>query len=268
NGMNLGNGLNLGNGITGPYIAPPASSTLEKWIDADPPMRKKILRYLVECALPAYTPVQLLYRGQLETIGVGHYALGPSIESGMMTTVDQERVSACLLARVNARGEAVTIDLLGPHSGFNTASQTELDEFPFREAAFFGNLFLATPTAYTCTATAAIINTCQLRACRTAADGTCDCGVIRLVKSESSVSWGNSAHCTSVWGSYASGGANCSVVTIPGTNGFYFGACTGGGVRYAYPMTTRMVPVASGQLCAVNPECASGSCSTTTGRCN
>jgi hypothetical protein len=82
NGMNLGNGLDLGNGITGPYYAPPAGSGLEQWIDVDPPARKKTLRYLVECALPAGVVVQLSYRGSVEILGTGALGLGHSLQEG------------------------------------------------------------------------------------------------------------------------------------------------------------------------------------------
>jgi hypothetical protein len=55
---------------------------------------------------------------------------------------------------------------------------------------------------------------------------------------------------------------------ISGTTGGYFSACYGGTARYAYPMTTRLKPLASGQTCVQSEQCASYSCNYTTGKCN
>jgi hypothetical protein len=178
NGMNLGNGLDLGNGLTGPYYAPPAGSGLEQWIDVDPPARKKVLRYLVECALPAGVEVQLLHRGSLELLGRGIAGLGPSLRSGLMTGDDQERVTACMLARMNGTGRTVQINMfgpMGPDSGFETASPAD-EAFPVLEAAFFGNLFAARPAAYACQEEERPL--ADMRSCRDLGDGTADCGVI------------------------------------------------------------------------------------------
>lgn len=267
NGIDLANGIKLPNGITGPYFAPPAGSGLEQWIDVDPAMRKKIMRYLVECALPSGTSVQLLYRGRLETLGHGLYNLGPSLRAGRMNTIDQERVSGCLLARVNARGELVTVDMFGPYSGFNSGSQAELNEFSYLEGAFYGNIFLATPAAWSCTASAYQVDACRLRACKSNPDGSCNCGVIQLAIGYAD-RYGQHTGCTGFYGGYSYGGASCATATITGTTSGYFSSCTGGTVRYAYPMTTRLKPLASGQTCVQNTQCATGVCNATTGKCN
>jgi hypothetical protein len=176
NGMNLGNGLNLGNGITGPYYAPPAGSGFEQWIDVDPPARVKILRYLVECALPAGDVVQLQYRGSLEIVGRGILGLGPTLKRGAMPALEQEAVSSCLLARVNAQGISVSVDLLAPMPGLDSATSAELATFSVSEGVFFGNLFLSTPQAYACSIGGLVLKE-EFRACDRY------CGVLRVLAS-------------------------------------------------------------------------------------
>ena len=101
--------------------------------DLDPVQRTRFLRYLVECALPSGTSVRLKYRGRTEVIGTGVANLGPSLQAGVMTTGDQERVSSCLLARTNATGTTLDIDLLGPYRGFDRPYDPKV--FKVREAA-------------------------------------------------------------------------------------------------------------------------------------
>ena len=166
NGVTLFDGLDLGNGIqsnprigqvdlrstavldhaTGPYVDATSGSSLERWIDAEPIQKQLFLRYLVECALPAGTNVGLKYRGETHLIGTGVGNLGPSLQTGVMTTIDQERVSSCLLARTNARGEKVDLDLLGSYPGFERPSDPAV--FKVREGAFYGNLFVSPIEAF------------------------------------------------------------------------------------------------------------------------
>ena len=152
NGVNAANGIDLGNsatlpgGITGPYFAPPAGSDLERWIDVEPTMRIRILRYLIECALPAGVRVQLRYRGTLTELGFGVGGLGSSLAQGQMPEAEQEAVSACLLARVSTSG-VVELAMFGPFPGFSARTATDAS-FTRREGIFFGNLFTTTAHAY------------------------------------------------------------------------------------------------------------------------
>jgi hypothetical protein len=225
NGIKLSNGTKLSNGITGPYYAPPAGSGLEQWIDVDPPMRKRILRYLIECALPSPVEVQILYRGQLEVLGRGVGNLGPGLQQGEMGTAEQQKVSACLLARVNARGELVTIDMSGPMgvNQFDQASDAD-NPFVFEEAAFFGNLFLDQPLAYACQGLDSVFigAACVDRSCTLGDDGACSCGVM------------------SYMGSCDTGFAGLQGCQS-GSAGYYV-RCDPGNGEWAYPMTTHLVP--------------------------
>jgi hypothetical protein len=57
-------------------------------------MRKRILRYLIECALPEGVEVKLKYRGDLEVLGHGVANLGPGLQNGELNEIEQQRVSA------------------------------------------------------------------------------------------------------------------------------------------------------------------------------
>ena len=247
NGMNLGNGLDLGNGITGPFYAPPAGSGLEQWIDVDPPARKKVLRYLVECALPAGTAVQLEYRGGLELLGHGVAGLGPSLQRGVMVVADQERVTACMLARVNGTGRTIQIDMFGPMgagSGFQTSTASD-DAFPLVEAAFFCNLFSSRVAAYACHA--AERDLADMRSCRDAGDGTADCGVIQFI----------AVNC----GDYLGDPPLCDSAETSGDEPrLYYRDCRSSGEVWEYVLTTYLAKRGSGEICEYDEDCASERC--------
>ena len=251
NGMNLGNGLDLGNGITGPYYAPPAGSGFEQWIDVDPPARKKVLRYLVECALPAGVQVQLRYRGTLEVLGRGIAGLGPTLKRGTMGLIDQERVTACMLARMNGTGQAVQIDMFGamalPGAGFETTSPAD-DAFPVLEAAFFGNLFSKVPSAQACRQQP--YELAAMRSCRDLGDGAWDCGILEFTDDVCSVQDGETEF------------SQCDVGFTSGSSErLYYYNCAGGEVSWQFVLTTYVAKKRSGQLCFEASECASGECS-------
>ncbi|HEU5061029.1 MAG TPA: hypothetical protein VFU21_31075 [Kofleriaceae bacterium] len=224
NGMNLGNGLNLGNGITGPYYAPPAGSGLEQWIDVDPAMRARILRYLIECALPAGVEVQLAYRGRLETLGRGVAGLGPRLQAGRMSVTEAERVTACMLARMNGTGRTIQIDMFGPMGpAFETTVPAD-DAFPVLEAAFFGNLFSAEPVAQACQAAASPLE--EMRSCRDRG-GVADCGILEFT--------------TDVCWDYLT--AQCDVFFTTGTSQrAYYSNCYGGEASWQHVITTYLAP--------------------------
>jgi hypothetical protein len=249
NGMNLGNGLdaqngmNLGNGI----YAPPSGSGLEQWIDVDPPMRKKILRYLVECALPAGTEVVLTYRGQTAVLGTGVAGLGPSLQSGLMTGVDQERVSACMLARINGKGMTVQIDMFGPMGAdapeFQSAAPYD-DAFPVREGAFYGNLFSTTPAAYACQEYP--YSLADMRSCKDLGGGGYSCGVITF----------EATRC----GAFGDQYLQCVISFTNGSTREYYTNCMGGDLVWSYVLTTYLALKQDGAACVSDGECASSVC--------
>ncbi len=262
NGLNLGNGMNLGNGIdalngmnlgNGLY-APPTGSGFEQWIDVDPPARKKILRYLVECALPAGVQVQLSYRGAVELLGTGALGLGPSLEDGELAEDEQEAVSACMLARVNGWGDAVRIDLFGAYPGLDVSTASDA---PYRryEATYFGNLFTADPIAYVCTQSRRGCD--QMRGCRAASDGTCDCGVF-----ETGGFVPGHAHCgTGFTNDIGIQGFDCHQGESLESTQYYLKDCVDvWGKPWSAPITVWFAPRANGETCRYDDMCDSWSC--------
>src|SRR5688500_6707701 len=249
NGMNLGNGVDLPNGMNlgnGLY-APPAGSGLEQWLDVDPPARKKILRYLIECALPAGTAVELEYRGGHETLGYGIAGLGPSLQDGMMNDVDQQRVTACLLARVNGSGETVQIDLFGPMgpdaAAFDSASSADA-AFTVTEAAFFGNLVSAAPEAHACQAHDYPL--ADVRSCKDLGGGAHDCGVLQFTATTCPADLGNAFQ--------------CNIALAGGSGRPYYTECLGDAKRWRYVLTAYLAPKQVWEACATDGECASYDC--------
>lgn len=277
NGLDTTNGVRLANGtsydgINGPQYAPPSGSGLEQWIDEDPAMRKRILRYLVECALPAGVEVKLVYHGQVEVIGTGVAGLGPGLQNGPMTSAEQQKVSACLLARVNVNGEIVPLSMLGPMPGFNTLTPADVP-YGKMDGAYYGNIFLDQPVAHACSKVNEPV--CgHDRACRQLADGSCDCGV-----------FGNAVGPCDVWESDPYTQGECwreTAWNADSTDGRdYFVNCDPDfdGLNYwIYPITT-YVEYPNGGACTSNfdcagtqPWCVMGTCSDTLiangGTCN
>jgi hypothetical protein len=249
NGMNLGNGIdiangmNLGNGI----YAPPAGSGLEQWIDVDPTMRKKILRYLVECALPAGLEVELSYRGTAETLGRGIAGLGPSLQFGLMSGDDQQRVTACMLARINGMGVTVQIDMFGAMGQdapkFQAADESD-DAYPVLEAAFYGNLFDQEPRAYACQELPYSLG--DMRSCKDLGDGGVSCGVISF----------EGVQC----GAYLDQYLQCGISYTNGSARAYYTNCMGGDLVWRFVLTTYLQPKTEGATCFNDDECASSVC--------
>ena len=68
----------------------------------------------------------------------GALGVAPEIEFGICDVDCQEKMSAALLAHVNNSGLHVGLWLVGPDNGIGWGSSPD---FPFQEAAYFGNLF-------------------------------------------------------------------------------------------------------------------------------
>lgn len=115
---------------------------------------RSVLDYVVQCALPDGATAEATYLDQ-EFQFRGAMGIAPEWRSRALTDEEQAAVSACLLARTNAFGVPVRISLrssegpLAQLSSFAT-SETERHTFPVFEGAFFGNVFLQAPHAYTC----------------------------------------------------------------------------------------------------------------------
>jgi hypothetical protein len=114
------------------------------------PYARQVMKRVVECALgnggrgsPAPSVTWLNDEsGQTET-WQGSFGLCPGWHSGPPDDGCLERVSACVLARLNEQGQAVSISI----RGWQSAGQTlpvpagEVSTHPRADGAFFGNLF-------------------------------------------------------------------------------------------------------------------------------
>ncbi len=111
------------------------------WFDSTP-TANEFMTYFVKCALPAGERVTFRSYSWAGVIGVA-----PNWKYGSPTTADQERVTACLMAHVNADGMHVSISV---RSNVTSYTQTEATAYGIKEGMFFGNIFAPTRTAYSC----------------------------------------------------------------------------------------------------------------------
>lgn len=110
------------------------------------------LQYLIGCALPEGVIVETIVEGQRYEFP-GSIGLAPDWRERALTPSEARWVSACMLARTNAFGVTVQISLRAepaPVESLETSSE-ERQQFTFRDAGFFGNLFSDDAPAYVCT---------------------------------------------------------------------------------------------------------------------
>lgn len=140
NGLSA-NGLSV-NGLSANGLA---TSSFSTWFSQDPAQADMVMRYVVRCAVPTgetrtYTNPQT---GASYTWS-GGLGLAPGWASGAApTTLEQQAITACLLAHVNRYELSIPISVLGRNAqgGVIPFTPSELSTYPVREACFFGNLF-------------------------------------------------------------------------------------------------------------------------------
>jgi hypothetical protein len=235
---------------------PPSGSDLELWIDSNPDNNLRILRYEIECALPSGTAVQMSYRGIDYGPWYGVANLGPSLAEGLMTDDDQEKVSSCLLARVNASGQHVIVDMMGPMAGFDSSDPETASYYSRLEALQWGNLFTSPPSM------GMAGPPCGTRACAVSAslcifNRAYDqfCGPINVYDWLADPELGSLEWITkrlSLTAPYYA----LYVVEEPG------------GRMWNHPITTYIHPQASGESCTIGLECSSSACNPATGTCD
>lgn len=122
--------------------------------DADPflieqlhdPYARTLMRYIVSCALASGDTVTLTAADLPSITWSGELGLCPAWSAGPASTDCQERVSACVAARVNAFGQQVSISLRGMRDAtqslpMRTSPFMEADFYTWQEGAFWGDLF-------------------------------------------------------------------------------------------------------------------------------
>jgi hypothetical protein len=113
---------------------------------------RKILAYLVSCALPTGEEFSLTIDGHVYRF---EGAIGVAPEwGGSQGSCDadcQSWVSSCVLARTNFAGDAVPVSLRGPLDALASDEQ-ERSDFVAMEGAYFADLFSSPPKWLACTA--------------------------------------------------------------------------------------------------------------------
>jgi hypothetical protein len=145
-----------------------------------------LLNYTVSCALNTDQSVTIQVSGQPVVLN-GSLGLTPNWARQRIAAADQERVSACLAARLNFFGVHVEISIRGhalPHP-----SAEELADYTLQEGAYWGNIFKDDePELFACTNKSNLANSyASLRFCSNGfpvPDGsTISCGLLRNVGS-------------------------------------------------------------------------------------
>jgi hypothetical protein len=116
-------------------------------------LSRQLVKYAVGCAFDATQSFSVHW---VDGVGTAHddtytglLGLATSWAYRPLSSRSAQKVSACLIARVNYLGVSVTISSRGDDPGL-AATAAELAAFTRQEGAFWGNVFTATPTAYAC----------------------------------------------------------------------------------------------------------------------
>lgn len=143
NGLSL-NGLSL-NGLSLNGLSPEAlsSSSFASWFSANPVLANLVMKYVIRCAVPANESRSYTDASSGRTYSwTGGLGLTPDWASGQpASVVEQQLVTGCLAAHVNAYGLTVPISVLANNSRGQPIPAPEVTQYTYREACFFGNLF-------------------------------------------------------------------------------------------------------------------------------
>jgi hypothetical protein len=143
NGLGVGHGLSTSSGLASEAGLSPSAGFINSSAG------RKLVEYLVECALPLGHSITKTGPGRDTFTFEGRVGLAPEWETGACDEECQQWVSACLLARTNALGETVSIELVASHPAIGE-SRSQPQTYTYEEAGFYGNLFANPPRAYTC----------------------------------------------------------------------------------------------------------------------
>ena len=136
----------LGNALTKNALTKNAL-TMDALKDPD---AREVLRYITSCALPEEEHFDLEIEGQ--TYGFdGGLGIAPEWgEPGGSCDDDcVSWVSACVISRLDYLGEAVDISVRGKHPALKS-TQAEREDFPNREATYYGDIFSSPQKIYAC----------------------------------------------------------------------------------------------------------------------
>jgi hypothetical protein len=138
----------------------------------------QFLKYAVSCALPADQTLTITVDGTQHSFP-GQLGLAPEWgeKHGSCDLSCQRWVSACMLARVDAAGVEREISVRGDNKALHPEAK-EIRDYPVREGAYFGNLFIAGQPRFLCVTPGATQDTrvCgdSLANCPMTVVGSCD----------------------------------------------------------------------------------------------
>jgi hypothetical protein len=154
-------------------------------------LSRQLLKYTVSCALSSSQSFTFSWTDSGNVVHNENYpgwlGIQPTWATQPLGSSGKQMVSACLISRVNYYGVQVIISARSMNSPLKTlAGSSELQMYPHIEGAFWGNLFSATPYAYSCyNESNASISRGSKRDCATGhanTDGTVSsCGIINRV---------------------------------------------------------------------------------------
>jgi hypothetical protein len=114
------------------------------------PLARMFLKYAVSCALPDGASVSVKVDGTRYTFpGQLGLAAEWGERNGSCDGECQRWVSACMLARVDAAGVERLISVRGDNKALKPEAR-EVRDYPVREGAYFGNLFIEGQPRYLC----------------------------------------------------------------------------------------------------------------------
>jgi hypothetical protein len=114
------------------------------------PAAHKFMEYVVSCALPADRSVTFVQAGVSYSFA-GGIGVAPEWETKTCDGSCQRWVSACVLARLNKLGVHRQISIRGANDALGMTPH-EMQDFPVREATYYGNLFQPDQPRYACLA--------------------------------------------------------------------------------------------------------------------
>ncbi|WP_437589568.1 hypothetical protein [Sorangium sp. So ce1000] len=116
------------------------------------PESRQLLSFIVSCALPEEDSLDIRVDGVSYRFP-GELGLAPEWgkKNGSCGESCQEWVSACLLARVNYKGEHVMISLRGKNDALSSTKR-ERAMYDVSEATYYGNVFLDQQRRFACLA--------------------------------------------------------------------------------------------------------------------
>jgi len=117
----------------------------KNWVDADPNIRKPLMKAITKCALPSTYSVA----HPDGTNFPGQWGIYQSWKDSRLAGQDKrERMSSCILSLLNGLGNTLDICIIGPGGSPFSDACSDTQKYDLREGGFFGDLFASTPTAY------------------------------------------------------------------------------------------------------------------------